>query len=147
MKRKIIKLLSLLLIVLSVYEIYNNFKVNKINYVSLEEGITSYGDYLNDYLKDKIRTDNKYPSMNIAYKIKNNNKIKRNLRESDLVTYLTNNNNLETKLKEIRKYAKKDLIVIGYYDIGNLCITYRCKYIKINKESNPMSIANKIIKM
>ena len=149
MKRKLIKFLSLILIIVLVFIIYT-FRNNKINYISLEETIPSYSDYIYDYLQDKdlIRTYRKYTSINIYEKIKINNSIKKDLRESDLVTVFINDNNIEKKIKEIRKYAKKDLIIIGYKDnitIKELCNQYKCKYIKINNTININKIIEKIL--
>ena len=151
MKRKIIKLLSLIFIVLLVFIIYTFCKSNKINYVALEETIPSYSDYIYDYLQDKdlIRTYHKYVSIkNIDERIRINNSIKKDLRESDLVTLFINDNNIENKLKEIRKYAKNALIIIGYKDsitIKKLCRKYKCKYIKLNENTNINLIIEKIL--
>ena len=151
MKRKIIKLLSLIFIILLVFIIYTFCKSNKINYVALEETIPSYSDYIYDYLQDKdlIRTYHKYVSIkNIDERIRINNSIKKDLRESDLVTLFINDNNIENKLKEIRKYAKNDLIIIGYKDnitIKKLCGQYKCKYIKLNENTNINLIIEKIL--
>ena len=140
MKRKTIKLISLIVIVILVFGIYKCCRNKKINYVALEEGFYTYSDYLNDYLNtnNKLKSYNKYITIdNIIDKINSNSKIKKDLRESDLVTLLINNKNNLSKIEEVRKYAKKELIVIGHNDIGNTCIKYKCEYIKIDEDISP----------
>ena len=149
MKRKTIKLISLLVIIISVFGIYKWCRNKKINYVALEEGFYTYSDYLNDYLNlnNKIKNYNKYITIdNIIDKINNNPKIKKDLREADLVTLLINNKNNLSKIKEVRKYAKKELIVITNDDIEDICIKYKCKFIKIYENISPKELTNLIIK-
>ena len=156
--RKIIKLTILGIIILIVFWIYVCAKNNKIYYVVLGDtistGMNPYGkkDYgYSDYLKDslKIRYYKNYSKENnttidIIEDIKYKPKIKKDLRESNLVTLtigLTDfNNSIENKtidvnkildlkdninkiipnidktLKELRKYAKEKIIIIGYYN-------------------------------
>ena len=147
MKRRLIKIISLLFIVLLVFEIYYFFKSSKINYIALGDSITlgindysennySFSDYLKDYLnsnkrlsyyKNYAKKDSKIE--NIIDDIKYKTKLKKDLRESNLVTISIGmkdllegrkvNNllyDMETCIKEARKYAKQELIIIGYYD-------------------------------
>ena len=149
MKKKIIELISLFIIVILVFLIYGCFRNKKINYVALEEGFYTYSDYINDYLNtnNKIKTYNKYITIdNIIDKINNNSKIKKELRESDLVTLLINDKNNLSKIKEVRKYAKKELIVITNDDIEDICIKYKCKYLKIGGNISPKELNKQIIK-
>ena len=199
MQRKIIKLTCLGIIILLVFEIYVFAKSNKINYVALGDALTlgenpygeigySYSDYIKDYLKENkhlrkytkeyAKSDN--TATLLRERIKNNPKLKKVLRESDLVTMTIGRNDLYNRfdgrdidvnkilelkkdiekiepdidnlIKEVRKYAKKDLIIIGYYnpipflfnisskDLDKLfayidskyisiCREYKCKYI------------------
>lgn len=162
MKRKIIKLICLLFIIILVFEIYYIAKSEKINYVALGDsfalGINSYGennygytDYLKDYLKNKKRlsyyknyANDHYTTETLIESIRYKTQIKKDLRESDLVTLSIGINdfyenidaksvdssnllslksnineiipNIEMSLREIRKYAKQKIIIIGYYN-------------------------------
>lgn len=163
MRKKIIRIISLFIIILLVFEIYTLGKTNKIYYVSLGDGlalgINSYGeinygysDYLKDYLKEKKKLTyytkeyaySNYTSLNLIKEIDSNNKLKKDLRESDLITLSIGGNdilrridfknlkidkilslkeefdevipNLRLCLKEIRKYGKNKIIIVGYYN-------------------------------
>lgn len=162
-KKKIIKYLVLLILVLCVFGIYYFFKNEKLNYVALgdalAEGMNPYGevgysytDYFADLLKEKNKlsyytkqyTKSGYTTTDIMKEIEINSDLKRELRESDVVTIsigakdflnsidiktLNVNNilelknkvteilpNLENCIKNLRKYAKEDIIIIGYYN-------------------------------
>jgi len=161
--KKYIKYIVMLLIVASIFLIYCLFKNDKINYIalgdSLAEGMNPYGevgysytDYFADYLKDnnnlsyytKKYTKTGYTTSDLISVLTQNNLLKKDLRESDLVTVsigandflksfnikdLKVNNilklkdnvikilpNLDNCIKEIKKYAKEDVIIIGYYN-------------------------------
>ncbi len=162
-KKKIIKCLALLLLVFCVFEIYIFFKTDKLNYIalgdSLAEGRNPYGeigysytDYFADYLSKKTGLSyytkqyakSGYTTEDVIKELEINNHLKRDLRESDLVTisigandFLHNINlkeldihhlldlknnviqilpDIENCIKNIRKYAKEDIIIIGYYN-------------------------------
>lgn len=153
----------MLLIVITIFGIYYLFNNNKMNYIalgdSLAQGMNPYGevgysytDYFADYLKDnnklssytKKYTKSGYTTTELITELKVNNLLKKDLRESDLVTvsigandFLNNINikslnineisslkeivttilpNIDKCIKEIRKYAKEDMIIIGYYN-------------------------------
>ena len=157
------KYLLFLVIVLSVFLIYHFFPEKKINYIALGDSVAagqnpygeigkSYADYLYEQLKeeDKVKYFSKkysvsgYETVDIINEIIRNSDIKRDLRESDLVTISIGANDflnsfdikninlldeasyyqkvdeilprLDSCIKEIRKYAKNDLYIIGYYN-------------------------------
>lgn len=161
--KKYIKYIAMFLIVMSTFCIYYYFKNEKLNYIalgdSLAEGMNPYGeigysytDYFADYLNsnDKLSyytkkyTKTGYTTTSMVKEIQTNNFLKKDLRESDLVTisigandFLNSNGlkklninnilelkqeiinilpNLENCVKEIRKYAKEDMIIVGYYN-------------------------------
>lgn len=161
--KKYKKYIALLLIVVTIFGIYHFFKTDKINYIalgdSLAQGMNPYGevgysytDYFSDYLKEnnqlsyytKKYTKSSYTTVDLKDELVSNNLLKKDLRESDLVTVSIGANdllnsiniktlnindilnlksvvdeiipNLDTCLKEIRKYAKEDMIIIGYYN-------------------------------
>ena len=161
--KKYIKYIVFLLIIISIFLIYYLFNNDKINYIalgdSLAEGINPYGeasygyaDYLAEELKDnnklsyytKKYTKSGYRTSDLTKELVINNQLKKDLRESDLVTvsigandFLNDFNiknlninqilklkeniknilpNLDNCIKEIRKYAKEDVIIIGYYN-------------------------------
>lgn len=161
--KKYIKYIILFFIVISIFGIYHFFKNDKINYIalgdSLAEGMNPYGevgysytDYFASYLKDnnmlsyytKKYTKSGYTTNDIITELKINNILKKDLRESDLVTIsigandflnsvniknLDINNILKLKdivdsilpdlddcINEVRKYSKEDMIIIGYYN-------------------------------
>lgn len=162
-KKKTFKLLIIGILLLSVYIIYSVFKTDKLNYIALgdsvAEGMNPYGeigysytDYLADYLKSnkqlsyytKKYTKSGYESKDVINDIQNNNKLKKDLRESNLVTisigandFLHNLNlkelsiddiknlkyqimnifpSINDNIKEVRKYAKNQVIIVGYYN-------------------------------
>lgn len=162
-RKKLIKYGILVILLLSVFGIYTIFKTNRLNYIalgdSLAEGMNPYGevgysytDYLADSLKEKDLlsyytkkyTKSGYTTQNLIAEITTNNHLKKDLRESDLVTVsigandflksfrienLDVNNilelkpkitsifpNIEKSIEEIRKYAKGDIIIVGYYN-------------------------------
>ena len=163
MKNKIIKMISLLIIILLVFEIYTLGKTNRLYYVPLGDALAvgqnpygeigySYTDYLKDYLsnhkrlsyysKEYVKSGSTTES--IISEIEHNNYLKKDLRESDLVTLSIGANDilakidlhslkvtelsnikevirkilpdLEECLKTIRKYAKGKMIIVGYYN-------------------------------
>lgn len=160
-KRKL--LIILILIIFSIFTIYSLFRSNKINYIALgdsvAEGRNPYGeigygytDFLKDYLSKKKTlnsytkkyTKSGYVSQDIINLINTNSNLKKDLRESDLVTISIGANdflhsinlkeisitnikelkskitmvlpNIENCIKTVRKYAKEDLIIVGYYN-------------------------------
>ena len=162
MKTKLIKIISLLLIIILVFEIYTYGKSNKLYYVSIGDSLAlglnpyneigyGYTDYIKDYLKTKDKlayykdySQSGYTTDNIKKDIKNKLELKKDLRESDIVTLSIGANDLlyrmdfrnfdisrilelkpqinelipslDSCLKEIRKYAKQKIIIIGYYN-------------------------------
>lgn len=161
--KKNIKYIVLFLIVITIFGIHYFFKNDKINYIalgdSLAEGMNPYGevgysytDYFADYLKDNSRlsyytkkyTKSGYTTIDVIKELEINSLLKKDLRESDLVTIsigandfldsidtknldINNILNLKNKIesilptldnciKEVRKYAKEDMIIIGYYN-------------------------------
>lgn len=163
MKKKIIKLLSLFFIILLVFEIYTFAHTNKLYYIPLGDSLASgqnpYGEIgygYTDYIKDYLKKHNKlayytkeyaksgYTTENILADINNNPNLKKDLRESDLVTLSIGANdllhktnirgidisklltlketvneiipNLDKCINEIRKYAKNRIIIVGYYN-------------------------------
>ena len=146
MLKRLIKLVVLFLIIMLVYGIYYTFKSDKINYVALGDDITSRSNsyvkhvinnikvkYFNNYAKEKYQIKDVIKEINI------NNYLKRDLRESNLVTisigindYINSSNinnillDLDNCIKEIRKYSKQKLIILGLYNIkdNNIDIVY-----------------------
>lgn len=162
-KKKIIKIISLVIICLIVFSIYTLFKTEKLNYIalgdSLAEGINPYGEEsysYTDFLKEELEDSHKlsyytkeytksgYTTEDLTNEINNNANLKKDLRESDLVTVSIGANdllgsiklkdininnilelkskvteilpNLEECIKNVRKYAKEDVIIVGYYN-------------------------------
>ena len=161
--KKILKILILILLLLIVYLIYIFFKNDKLNYIALgdsvAEGMNPYGeigysytDYIANYLKKEKKlsyytkkyTKSGYITENVINDIENNNELKKDLRESDLVTISIGANdflkhikigemsvdnireiktkiatvfpNIEETIKEVKKYAKNQVIIVGYYN-------------------------------
>lgn len=161
--KKMLKILILILLLLIVYLIYIFFKNDKLNYIALgdsvAEGMNPYGeigysytDYIADYLKKEKKlsyytkkyTKSGYITENVINDIENNNELKKDLRESDLVTISIGANdflkhikigemsvdnireiktkiatvfpNIEETIKEVKKYAKNQVIIVGYYN-------------------------------
>lgn len=161
--KKYLKYIVIFLIIITVFGIYYLFKDNKLNYIalgdSLAEGMNPYGeigygytDYFADYLKQnnklsyytKKYTKSGYTTVDIIKELEINNLLKKDLRESDLVTISIGANdflhrinlktldineisnlktivisilpNIEECIKQIRKYAKEDIIIVGYYN-------------------------------
>lgn len=153
--KKYLKLVILLIIVLIVFLIYTIFKTDKIKYVSLGDTISSginpynkieygYTDYLKDMLKISSyssygKSQNKIED--ILNNLNNNLELKKDLRESDLVTisiglndFLENNDidvnklldnkekideiisKIDNLILEIKKYAKNKIVIVGYYN-------------------------------
>lgn len=199
--KKYIKYIVFLLIVVAIFAIYHLFKNDKINYIalgdSLAEGMNPYGevgysytDYFADYLNEnnklahytKKYTKSGYKTDDIINNLANNNLLKKDLRQSNLVTVSIGANdflgsinikkldindimklksniilimpNIDNCIKEIRKYAKEDIIIIGYYnpipflfntngdeldelfayidsEYQKIANTYNCKYISL----------------
>lgn len=158
MKKRLLKLSILFFIILLVFLIYKLFKTDKINYISLGDtyslGVNPYGEIsygYSDYLKDRLKvkyytkeySKDIYDTTSLLKEITINNSLKKDLRESNLVTisigiydFLNKNTlkvdinnllelketinkiipNIDKCIKEIRKYAKNDVIIIGYYN-------------------------------
>ena len=162
MKKLIITLAGLTLTVLLVFGIYNFNKTNKINYIPLGDSIAegmnenfeigkSYADFIKEYLKKekklsyytKSYTKSGYTTEDVINDIKNKSELKKDLRESNLVTISIGANNVLRKvdknnpeeslinlkeyvdeekenikdcIKEVRKYAKEDIIIVGYFN-------------------------------
>lgn len=161
--KKYKKYIVMFLIVILIFTTYYFFKSDKINYIalgdSLAEGMNPYGevgysytDYFADYLNKnnklsfytKKHTKSGYTTTDVIKELEINNLLKKDLRESDLVTisigandFLNSINiknlnineilklkdkvipilpNIDNCIKEIRKYAKEDIIIIGYYN-------------------------------
>lgn len=160
--KKIIKFFYLSILVLTIFCIYYIFNDNKINYTALgdalTEGMNSYGEIgysYSDFLATKIKNTNKLANYSkygksgnntsdLINNIEQNGEIKKNLRESDLVTVSIGANDLLSKIdikslnidnlkdykdlikniipdidkciKIIRQYAKEKLIIVGYYN-------------------------------
>lgn len=161
--KKMLKILILILLLLIVYLIYIFFKNDKLNYIALgdsvAEGMSPYGeigysytDYIADYLKKEKKlsyytkkyTKSGYITENVINDIENNNELKKDLRESDLVTISIGANdflkhikigemsvdnireiktkiatvfpNIEETIKKVKKYAKNQVIIVGYYN-------------------------------
>lgn len=161
--KKMLKILILILLLLIVYLIYIFFKNDKLNYIALgdsvAEGMNPYGeigysytDYIANYLKKEKKlsyytkkyTKSGYITENVINDIENNNELKKDLRESDLVTISIGANNflkhikigemsvdnireiktkiatvfpnIEETIKEVKKYAKNQVIIVGYYN-------------------------------
>lgn len=161
--KKNLKYIVMLFVVITVFGIYYFFRNDKLNYIalgdSLAEGMNPYGevgysytDYFADYLKNnhklayytKKYTESGYTTSDMIKEIEINNSLKKDLRESDLVTISIGANdflhsvnlktisideiknlkdivitilpNVEKCIKEVRKYAKSDIIIVGYYN-------------------------------
>ncbi len=162
-KKRILKYSVLLGILLCVFGIYYFCKTEKINYIalgdSIAEGMNPYGevgysytDFLAENLKEKNKlanytkkyTKSGYTTQDLIRIIDTNSELKKDLRESDLVTisigandFLHNINlkqlninniselkpkitsilpNLEVCIQVVRKYAKEKIIIVGYYN-------------------------------
>lgn len=163
MKKRQKILLLFIAITASVFAIYKLFNNDDLSYIALgdsvAEGRNPYGeinygytDYIADYLKQNNRlkdytkkyTKSGYKTEDIIKLLETNSEIKKDLRQSDLVTisigandFLNriDKNNLNVReilnyrqtvdiiipsidlcLKEVRKYAKGKLIIVGYYN-------------------------------
>lgn len=163
MKKKQKLLLLLILIMVSVFTIYKMFNNNKMIYIALgdsvAEGRNPYGEInygYTDFIADDLKSKNKldrytkkytksgYKTSDVITQLKEYQDIKRDLRESDLVTISIGANdflarinkdnlnideisnykyivsdimpNIDLCLKEVRKYAKSKLIIVGYYN-------------------------------
>lgn len=162
-KKNIMKYIILIGLLFIVFGIYQLFKTDKINYIALGDSVAegmnpygevgySYADYFADSLKEKNMlsyytkkyAQSGYTTKDLIEQIEINNSLKKDLRESDLVTVSIGANDflrkihlqnlsiddlLELKpkvtnifpdikkcMEEIRKYAKEDIIIIGYYN-------------------------------
>jgi len=161
--KKNIKYIILILIVITIFGIYYFFKNDKLNYIALgdflAEGMNPYGeigysytDYFADYLEEKNKLSyytKEYTKSNstisdLIKEIEINRILKKDLRESDLVTISIGGNDflnsiniknfdikqistlkvkikpvlpeLDNCIKEVRKYAKEEIIIVGYYN-------------------------------
>ena len=150
-------------ILVFVFSIYRLFPTQKLNYIALGDSVAegrnpdgetgySYADFFYEKLKEegKIKNYKKeyshsgYTTTDVVNDLIRNGDIKRDLRESDLVTIsigandflhsldLKNVNldnldlyeknirtlfpNIDHCIKEIRKYAKNKIYIIGYYN-------------------------------
>lgn len=194
-------LLLVILIIVCVFTIYKLFNNDKISYIalgdSLAEGMNPYGEVsygYADFIKESIENKNKlenytkeytetgYTTEDIINELKLSSELKRDLRESDLVTisigandFLNSINtknikltdipiykakieeimpNIDKCIEEIRKYAKENLIIVGYYnpipflfntsgsdldtlfayideEYSNIAKKYDCKYVSL----------------
>lgn len=161
--KKYDKIFFFLAILLFVFSIYQLFPKNKLNYIALgdsvAEGRNPYGETgysYADYLYERFNADGKikyytkayshsgYTTTDIVNEIIREGTIKRDLRESDLVTIsigandfldsidLTNVDitnlldyrkkiesilpSVEDCIREVRKYAKNKIYLVGYYN-------------------------------
>ena len=104
-KKKLTKLLGTGIILITVFSIYTIFKTDKIKYIalgdSLAEGMNPYGEVsysYADFLKEELEDNNKlsyytkeytksgYTTEDLTREININLNLKKDLRESDLVT-------------------------------------------------------------
>ena len=193
--KKYIKYVVLVVLLLLVFGIYTIFKTDQLNYIalgdSLAEGMNPYGelgysytDYLADYLKKKNMlsfytkeyASSGYTTFDLMQEIEMNSTLKKDLRESDLVTVDIGANDLlqqftfdsidvqqikklkeqvaeifpkiDECMKNIRKYAKEDIVVIGFLfnlngndldylfayidsEYQKICKKYQCSYVSI----------------
>lgn len=193
--------LTLPIIFVCVFSIYSLFNNDKLIYIALgdsvAEGRNPYGEIgygYTDFISDKLKEETKlkyytkeytksgYKTQDILIQLDTNNKIKKDLRESDLVTisigandflsYVDKNNlsvaniknlkniakyvmpDIDNCIKEVRKYAKSQLIIVGYYnpipflfntnmkDIEDLFNYVDSEYSKIAKKYNAIYISN-----
>jgi len=161
--KKHYKLLFMILILAFVFSIYRLFPKQKLNYIALgdsvAEGRNPYGETgfgYTDFFYEKLNQEGKikdykkkyshsgYTTTDVINDIIRSGDIKRDLRESDLVTIsigandfldsldLKNVNfdnidlyrkniesifpNIENCIKEVRKYAKNKIYIVGYYN-------------------------------
>ncbi len=199
--KKFIKYGVLILLLVLVFGIYTIFKTDQLNYIALGDSLAvgmnpygevgySYADYFADYLKKKNKlsfytkeyASSGFTTTDLMEEIEMNNTLKKDLRESDLVTIDIGANDLlreftfdsldiqqikELKnrvdeifpkvdkcMENIRKYAKEDIVVIGYYnpipflfnlsgddldylfayidsEYQKICERYQCSYVSI----------------
>lgn len=162
-KKKLIKYFVIISLILCVFAIYSFFKTDKINYIALgdsvAEGMNPYGEVgysYTDYFAEGLQKNNKlsyytkkyaksgYTTNNIIDDIEKNNNLKRDLRESNLVTISIGANDflhsinlknlnimdildlkpkitqilpdIDNCIKTVRKYAKEEIIIVGYYN-------------------------------
>lgn len=162
---KVIKLISLMILSISVYFIYNYTNNKTIKIITIGDNIFSH---INLKTNKQTLINNKYSSKEITIKeltksIKTTPSIKKDLLESHIL-YLqvgyndilyklslydnTNLNKINNEIvtnyndliKEIRKYYKNKIIVIGYYKTNNdnyyqnICIRKLNKYLQNNKD-------------
>lgn len=161
--KRYLKILLPIVIVVTVFAIYKLFPKEKLNYIALGDSIAegrnpygetgySYTDYLYETLdkKGKIRYYTKkysksgYQTSDVINDIIRDADLKRDLRESDLVTIsigandflgqinIRDINNIDLSkyqstidsifldiqdcIEEVRKYAKGDIWIVGYYN-------------------------------
>lgn len=161
--KKYYKIIFILVTLLVVFSIYKLFPKQKLNYIALGdsvvEGRTPYGETDNsyaDYFYQRLNQEGKikyytkeyshsgYQTNDIINDIIRDGDIKRDLRESDLVTISIGANDflasidlknvnasnlalyrkniesilpkIEECIKEVRKYAKNKFYIIGYYN-------------------------------
>lgn len=162
-KKKVIKYLIILTLLVCVFAIYHFCKTEKLNYIALgdsvAEGMNPYGevgysytDYFAELLKKENRlayytkkyTKSGYTTEDVITALETNSNLKRDLRESDLVTISIGANDflhsidlkslninsildlkskvtqilpdIEECIQNVRKYAKEDIIIVGYYN-------------------------------
>lgn len=161
--KKTHKIIFFFAIVIFIFSIYNLFPKKQLNYIALGdsvvEGRNPYGENgysYTDYFYEKLKEEGKvkyytkeyshsgYKTRDVINDIIREGKIKRDLRESDLVTISIGANdflasidlkqvnpsnlalyrkNIESILvdideciKEVRKYAQNKLYIVGYYN-------------------------------
>ena len=168
------KLLTLLLFIIPIYLIYNSID-RKIIYTTLGDHsyLYNYYDFISDRLrdKDKLKYLNNYNNedymINDIYNdIKHKNSLKKDLRESNLLTisigkndliYLSNKYNLFITKKyikkdliklinEIRKYYKKNIYILGMgNNIDNIYREVSSNYNKVYYIENNNDSINKYL--
>lgn len=176
-----IKLLILIILSLSVYFIYQNTKETNIKILSLGDGLSlginsytmkdySYINYYKDYLlseNKKVTVIDDYSKKDLTIHelrelIKNNNTLKRDLRESDMLFLTVGYNDLLYKMsleeeisiskinsiindisieyneliEEIKKYYPKDIIIVGYCKTNKENYYHNIGIRKLNKVLN-----------
>lgn len=194
-------LITIILIIIIIFTMYKLFSREQIYYIalgdSLAEGINPYGEISYGYadlIAESLKEENKLKNYTKKYTesgckvediindLKTDFELKRDLRESDLVTISIGANDFLSRInrntinineissyknvvstiipsinnciKEVRKYAKNDLIIVGYYnpipflfntsekDLDLLFSYIDDEYNKIAKKYNALYISN-----
>ena len=159
--KKHYKLLVFILVCLSIFLIFKENNNHNINYTAIGDNFAlgenaygqvdyGYSDYIKDYLSENLKL-NKYTkafskkdaSINSLYQDISLNKkvlqdgkiinIKQTLRESNIEIISSIELDFNQLIKEIRKYYKKDIYIIGYYNIDSNTNKYQDAIKKLNK--------------